>query len=88
MKRLVSLVPLLFLFEENTTFLPSGENIGNASNIPSKVIRSTSFPSRSTIHKLKGLALEDERVKAYTDGRSIRKVIVVPDKLVNVVLGG
>lgn len=34
------------------------------------------------------LALEDERVRAHTDGGTVKKVIVVPDKLINVVLGG
>ncbi|MGI6698245.1 MAG: leucine--tRNA ligase [Clostridia bacterium] len=53
-----------------------------------KVRSRMQVPSGTNEEKLKGLALEDERVKAYTDGRSIRKVIVVPDKLVNVVLGG
>jgi leucyl-tRNA synthetase len=53
-----------------------------------KVRSRIQVPSGTNEEELKGLALEDERVKAYTDGRSIRKVIVVPDKLVNVVLGG
>jgi len=53
-----------------------------------KVRSRIQVPSGTDEEELKGLALEDERVKAYTDGRSIRKVIVVPDKLVNVVLGG
>ena len=34
------------------------------------------------------LALEDERVRAHTDGGTVKKVIVVPDKLINVGLGG
>ncbi len=33
-----------------------------------------------------GLALNDEKVKSKLEGQSIRKVIVVPDKLVNIVI--
>ena len=35
---------------------------------------------------LRAAALSDERVRSYTDGREIIKVIVVPDRLVNVVI--
>jgi len=38
--------------------------------------------------EMEQLALEDERIKAYTIGDTVKKVIVVPDKLINVVLGG
>ncbi|MFW6285167.1 MAG: leucine--tRNA ligase [Bacillota bacterium] len=34
---------------------------------------------------LESLAKENERVKKFTEGKTIRKVIVVPDKLVNIV---
>ncbi|MEE8349586.1 MAG: leucine--tRNA ligase [Acidobacteriota bacterium] len=33
------------------------------------------------------LALEDEKTKSLIEGKTIRKVIVVPDKLVNIVVG-
>ncbi|HSB80399.1 MAG TPA: class I tRNA ligase family protein, partial [Candidatus Methylomirabilis sp.] len=36
--------------------------------------------------RLKLLALEDARTRQWTQGKSVRKVIVVPDKLVNVVV--
>jgi leucyl-tRNA synthetase len=36
--------------------------------------------------RLKLLALEDPRTQQWTEGKSIRRVIVVPDKLVNVVV--
>jgi len=32
------------------------------------------------------IALEQEKVKAFTDGKTIRKVIVIPNKLVNIVV--
>ena len=34
------------------------------------------------------MALENENVTRFTDGNTIRKVIVVPGKLVNIVVGG
>ncbi|MFQ5928082.1 MAG: leucine--tRNA ligase [Acidobacteriota bacterium] len=34
---------------------------------------------------MQALALEDEKTKAYIDGKAIRKIIVVPQKLVNIV---
>ena len=36
--------------------------------------------------ELRELALKDERVRALTDGREVVKVIVVPERLVNVVI--
>ncbi|NKI34308.1 leucine--tRNA ligase [Wenzhouxiangella sp. XN79A] len=33
-------------------------------------------------------ALDEENVKRFVDGRNVRKVIVVPDKLVNIVVAG
>ena len=33
-------------------------------------------------------ALADEKIKALTDGKAVRKVIVVPRKLVNIVVAG
>jgi leucyl-tRNA synthetase len=37
-------------------------------------------------NELRELALKDERVRALTDGREVVKVIVVPERLVNVVI--
>jgi leucyl-tRNA synthetase len=36
--------------------------------------------------ELEKLALENESVKKFTEGATIRKVIVVPERLVNVVV--
>jgi leucyl-tRNA synthetase len=36
--------------------------------------------------ELEALALSSEKVKAFTDGKDIRKVIVVPNKIVNIVV--
>jgi leucyl-tRNA synthetase len=37
--------------------------------------------------QLESLALADERVRSFIDGKQVRKVIVVPRKLVNIVVG-
>ena len=36
--------------------------------------------------ELEKLALSNERVKEFTDGKDVKKVIVVPNKLVNIVV--
>jgi leucyl-tRNA synthetase len=36
--------------------------------------------------EMETLALEDEKTKAFIEGKAIRKVIVVPQKLVNIVV--
>ena len=36
--------------------------------------------------EMQALALGDEKTKAYIEGKTIRKIIVVPDKLVNIVV--
>lgn len=36
--------------------------------------------------EVKQLALEDERIRTYTAGKKIRKIVVVPQKLVNIVV--
>lgn len=37
---------------------------------------------------IEAMALADENVQKFTDGKKVRKVIVVPDRLVNVVVAG
>ncbi len=44
-------------------------------------------PRESTQEQLKEIALQLEKVKGHTEGKTIRKVIVVPGKLVNIVVG-
>ena len=38
--------------------------------------------------ELRSMALADEKVREYTDGKEIVKVIVVPNRLVNIVVKG
>jgi leucyl-tRNA synthetase len=37
--------------------------------------------------QLEATALADERVKSHLEGKTVKKVIVVPSKLVNIVVG-
>ena len=37
--------------------------------------------------ELEAMALASEKVRVFTDGKAIRRVIVVPNKLVNLVVG-
>ena len=53
-----------------------------------KVRSKLSVPKGSDQAKLEQLARADQRVLAHLDGKTVRKVVVVPDKLVNFVVGG
>jgi leucyl-tRNA synthetase len=44
-------------------------------------------PSDATREQLQQLALADEHVQRFVAGQAVRKVVVVPGKLVNVVVG-
>ena len=46
------------------------------------------FPASPGISKdkMQALALGDAKAKAFIEGKTIRKIIVVPDKLVNIVV--
>jgi len=46
------------------------------------------MPTNVDDHAIREAALADERVKGWLDNRSIRKVVIVPKKLVNIVTGG
>jgi len=46
-----------------------------------------SVPLNTSQEKLEEIAKNDVVVKRYTDGKTIRKVIVIPNKLVNIVVG-
>jgi leucyl-tRNA synthetase len=51
-----------------------------------KVRAKAEFPAGASGDTLKKAALENERVKAYLEGKTIVKTIVVPEKLVNIVV--
>jgi len=45
------------------------------------------LPASSTDDEVKGAALEETNVKKHTEGFEIKKVILVPKKLVSIVVG-
>jgi len=50
-------------------------------------LRSKFFTAPDTVEEtIKQMALEDERIKKFTNGKSIKKVIYVKGKLVNIVV--
>ncbi len=51
-----------------------------------KVRAKLNAPVAAGEDELKDMALSNERIKAYTEGREIRKVIVVPRRLINIVV--
>ncbi|OEH84654.1 leucine--tRNA ligase [Desulfuribacillus stibiiarsenatis] len=44
-------------------------------------------PTDATKEQIEKLALEDERIQSSIEGASIKKIIVVPQKLINIVVG-
>jgi leucyl-tRNA synthetase len=52
-----------------------------------KIRARLNVPADTAEGELKEQALGNERVQRYTEGKSIRKVVTVPNKLVNVVVG-
>jgi len=52
-----------------------------------KVRDKMTVPADTPDSELEKLALERDRIKQFTEGKTIRKVVVVPKKLVNVVVG-
>ena len=43
-------------------------------------------PANSDDEHIKSSALADENVQRFTDGKDIRKIIIVPGRLVNIVI--
>jgi leucyl-tRNA synthetase len=51
-------------------------------------VRSRQHVTRGTAQdRLRELALSDSRVQPWIGGKAVRKVIVIPDRLVNIVVG-
>ncbi len=53
-----------------------------------KVRAKLTVPTGASREQLESRALADENVARFIDGKTVRKVIVVPDKLINVVVAG
>ncbi|EIV99274.1 leucine--tRNA ligase [Thermoanaerobacter siderophilus] len=57
-----------------------------AVQVNGKVRGRLEVPSKATDEEVEKLALSDKNVKAYVDGKEIKKVIVVKNRLVNIVV--
>ena len=42
-------------------------------------------PSETTVEAIKNMAKQHENVRRFTEGLAIQKIIVIPNKLVNIV---
>ena len=82
------------ILESHARFPLADEDVAKESEIEIAVQVNGKLRSRiqvdaeSTKDELEKAALADERIKEYTDGKEIVKVIVVPNRLVNVVIKG
>jgi len=54
--------------------------------VNSKVRSHMSVPVDISEEELKGLVMKDERVLSYIDGKEVKKTIIIPRKLVNIVV--
>jgi leucyl-tRNA synthetase len=71
-------------FDEGLT---KAEEIEVPVQVNGKVRSKVTVPADSDEAALHAAALADERVRSFIDGKEVRKVIVVPKKLVNIVIG-
>jgi len=67
--------------------LTKDEQVEIVVQVNGKIRARLTMPADTGDAELKESALANERVKEYTEGKDIRKVITVPNKLVNVVVG-
>jgi len=58
-----------------------------AVQVNGKLRATLSLPRDSDQSAARAAALEDQRVRRFVDGAEVRKVIYVPNKLLNLVLG-
>lgn len=70
-------------FEESLTV---DDEIELVIQVNGKIVNKVAAPRGLEKNKAEQIALDDEKVKAKLNGGTVRKVIVVPDKLVNVVI--
>jgi leucyl-tRNA synthetase len=61
-------------------------NITVVLQVNGKIRDKVEVDSNITDEDLKDLAINSEKVKAYIDGNTIRKVIIIPKKIVNIVI--
>ncbi|MEK6775700.1 MAG: leucine--tRNA ligase [bacterium] len=66
--------------------IASEETVTVVVQINGKIRSRIEVPANSPDEMLREAALSDARVREFTDGKTVRKVIVVPGKLVNIVV--
>jgi len=69
----------------NEEFLKADE-IEIVIQVNGKVRQKLSVPAEIDEESLKAQSLEDPRIQEWTNGKEVKKVIVVPKKLVNIVV--
>ncbi len=82
--------PATLAYEPWPTFDPvltRADEVEVPVQVNGKVRSKIRLPAGSSEETLKAAALADERIRALIAGKTIRKVIVVPGKLVNIVVG-
>ena len=70
----------------NEAFLKQDE-INYPVSINGKVRTNAIFPAEATKETIEKAALEIEGIQKWIDGKSVRKIIVVPGRMINVVVG-
>ena len=70
-------------FDETLT---KSEQVEIPIQVNGKLRARITVPADIDDESLKGLALADERIHSFIEGKQIKKVIVVPKKLVNIVV--
>jgi leucyl-tRNA synthetase len=73
-------------FPEFDPSLVVDDEVGIAVQVLGKLRAVIQMPKGSSKEELEKAALENENVKKFIDGKEIKKLIVVPDKLVNIVV--
>jgi leucyl-tRNA synthetase len=68
--------------------LAADNEVTIAVQVNGKLRDTLTVPAGTEEDALKSLAQQSEKVKAFTDGKEVKKVIVVPGRLVNIVVAG
>ena len=55
--------------------------------INGKLRSQLTIPAETTSSEIEKLALQDEKIQKHLDNKSVKKVIVIPKRLVNIVTG-
>ena len=73
-------------FPEFDEKLIAEDEVGIAVQVIGKLRAVIQMPKGSSKEDLENAALQNENVKKFIEGKEIKKIILVPDKLVNIVV--